>query len=78
MRECQTTNLRIELGRARIRHDDLAKLRSGSVIALDNPTSGPVNLYAGRWLVARGEPVVVDGRLAVRVLEIEASQETVQ
>jgi flagellar motor switch protein FliN/FliY len=69
------TELRIEFGRTRLRREEIAKLRSGSVITLNNLTAEPADLYAGGQLVARGEPIVVDGRFAVRVLQLAESQE---
>jgi flagellar motor switch protein FliM len=75
MTEHDPITLRIEFGRTRLPGDEVARLRSGSVIALSDLTAGPVGLYAGARLVAYGEPVVVDGRLGVRVLQLAGSQE---
>ena len=67
--------LQIEFGQTRLRGDEVARLRTGSVIALNELSSGPVELYAAGRLVAYGEPIVVDGRIAVRVLQLAGSQE---
>ena len=75
MSERQTTDLRIEFGRTRLRRGEEAGLRNGSVISLNNLTTEPVSLYAGGRLIAHGEPVVVDGQFAVRVLQLAGSQE---
>jgi flagellar motor switch/type III secretory pathway protein FliN len=65
-----TLDLRIELGRTCIDRDEALKLRTGSVVPLDNAAGGAVNLYAaGQW-IARGEAVSLDGRLGVRIVEI--------
>ena len=62
-------DLRIELGRTRLRMDEACNLRSGSVIPLDNLAGESVGVYAGRRRVARGERLVYDGKIAVRLVE---------
>lgn len=64
-------DLRIELGRTRLRTDEACNLRSGSVIPLDNLAGEPVGVYAGRRRVARGELLVYDGKIAVRLVEVK-------
>jgi flagellar motor switch protein FliN/FliY len=75
MTEHDRITLRIDFGRTRLRGDEVARLRNGSVVALSSSTAEPVELHAGGRLVAYGEPVVVEGRLAVRVLQLAGSQE---
>jgi flagellar motor switch protein FliN len=62
--------LRIELGRTRLSLDDASQLRSGSVLPLDQLAGEPVNVYAGKRLVARGDAIVVDDKLGVRLVEL--------
>ena len=64
-------DLRIELGRTLLQTDEVCNLRSGSVIPLDNLAGEPVGLYAGRRRVARGELLVYDGKIAVRLVEVK-------
>ena len=66
----ETLDLRIELGRTQIRRDEALKLRTGAVIPLDGAANEPVSLLAGGRLVARGELLVLDGKLGVRVVEV--------
>ena len=66
----ETLDLRIELGRTRIRRHEAGELRAGAVVPLDNAAGDPVDLYVGRRLVGRGEVFVVGGNYAVRVSEI--------
>ena len=49
--------------------DEAYNLRSGSVIPLDNLAGESVCVYAGRRRVARGELLVYDGKIAVRLVE---------
>ncbi len=62
--------LRIELGRTRMRRGEVRRLRSGSVIPLDKLAGEPVDLRAGGRRIARGELLVLDGKIAVRVVEL--------
>jgi flagellar motor switch protein FliN len=63
-------DLRIELGRTHISPGDVRQLRSGAVLSLDELAGELVDVYAGGRLVARGEAVVLDDRLGVRVMEL--------
>jgi flagellar motor switch protein FliN len=62
--------LSVIIGRARRPIRELLELRSGSVLALDRTPTDPVEVLANGTLVARGEMVVVDGALGVRITEI--------
>jgi flagellar motor switch protein FliN len=67
-------DLRIELGRTRLLPDDVQQLRSGSVVSLGGPLGDPAAIYADGQLVGRGEVVVVDGKIGVRVTELIQSK----
>ena len=60
----------IELGRARLTLEELLSLKEGSVLLLDRRASDPVDVYVNERLVARGEVVVVGGKLGVRLTEV--------
>ena len=66
-------DLRIELGRTRMKLDDVLQLRVGSVVTLDNRASDPIDVFVNNRLVARGEIVVMDHRFCVRVTELVGS-----
>ena len=63
-------DLTVIIGRARRPIRELLEMRTGSVIALDRTPADPVEVLANGTLVARGEMVVVDGGLGVRITEI--------
>lgn len=63
-------DLTVIIGRARRPIRELLEMRTGSVIALDRTPADPVEILANGTLVARGEMVVVDGGLGVRITEI--------
>jgi flagellar motor switch protein FliN len=60
----------VELGRSRIPIRELLALDEGGVIRLGRPVGEPVDLLVNGLATARGEIVVVDGRLGLRVTEL--------
>jgi flagellar motor switch protein FliN/FliY len=63
-------DLSVIIGRARRPIRELLELRGGSVLSLDRTPTDPVEVLANGTLIARGEMVVVDGALGVRITEI--------
>jgi flagellar motor switch protein FliN/FliY len=62
--------LRIEFGRTHISREDELKLSKGSVVPLDKMASDPADVFVNGRLIARGEVVVFDENLCVRIAEI--------
>lgn len=60
----------VELGRVRIAVRDLLRLAEGSVVELDRAVGAPVDVLVNGSLVARGDVVVVDDELGVRITEL--------
>jgi len=60
----------IELGRTRMRIEDVLKLGQGAVVELNRLAGEPVDVYVSDRLVARGDVVVLDEKFAVRVTEV--------
>ena len=65
--------LRIEVGRIWLWAQDVARLEAGATVVLDAPVDGDMAVHLNGRLVARGEPVVVEGRMGVRVREVAAT-----
>lgn len=65
----------VELGRTRVLMRDLLGLRAGSIVELDRPAGGPVDVVVNGTLLARGEVVVVDDELGVRITEVVGTNE---
>lgn len=63
-------SVRIELGRQWVAGEDASRLDVGSVVELREPSDAPVELRCGARPIGKGELVVVDGRLAVRVTRL--------
>ena len=62
--------VKIELGRAQMYIEDVLRLGIGSVIELDKLAGDPVDVYINERLVARGEVLVLNENLCVRINEI--------
>jgi len=73
-RSGNAVGLRIELGRRRLGLPDLVRLVSGSVVELETGATDDVDIYADGRLLARGQAVSVDGKLAVQVREVMATE----
>ena len=60
----------IELGRVRMRLADVLQMTDGCVLELDKTTSEPVDIVINDQTIARGEVVVLNGKFAVRILQV--------
>lgn len=60
----------VELGGTRLRMRDLLSLHEGSVVALDQPAGSTVDVLVNGTVIARGDVVVVDNELGVRITEM--------
>ena len=69
LRDVELT-VKIELGRTRMRLEDVLRLGHGAVVELDRLAGDPVDVFVNDRLVARGEVVVVDDKFAVRLTEV--------
>jgi flagellar motor switch protein FliN/FliY len=65
-----TLNVTVELGRTRLKVKELLALGAGSVVELDRVAGAPVDILVNGTLIARGDVVVVDDELGVRVSEV--------
>mgnify|MGYP001291064709 CR=1 FL=1 len=59
----------IELGSAPLDVDSMKQLDTGSLVTLDRQVNDPVDVLVEGRLVARGELIVVEDELAVRIVE---------
>ena len=62
--------LTIELGQTTVDQTDAQSLRPGALIALDEFSDDPVAIYAGSKFVGRGEILLIDGQMGVRITEL--------
>lgn len=64
------------LGTAELKISQILQLGRGAVVELDRRIGEPVDVQAERQLIARGEVVVVEDRLAVQLTEIVKRTQT--
>ncbi len=68
--------LTVELGSCQLPMREVLQLTAGSVVQLDKPAGTPVELRANNKLVARGEVVVVEDHLGIRITELATTAPT--
>lgn len=68
----------VELGRTRLKIEDLLSLGSASVIELDRFAGEPVDVLVNRKLIARGECVVVHDKFGVRLTEVVSARDRLE
>lgn len=66
--------VKIELGRTRKTVEEVLALSTGSVVELDRLAGDPVDILVNERLVARGEVLVLNDNLCIRVNEIVSRQ----
>jgi len=70
--------VRVELGRRKMRIQELLSTGAGTVIDLEAPAGTPLSIYANDVLIAEGEAVVVGDRYGVRITDIVSPTERVE
>ncbi|MCA8996766.1 MAG: flagellar motor switch protein FliN [Planctomycetaceae bacterium] len=68
-------NVSVELGQVTMSVGELLQLGEGAVIELDRAVSDSVDVIAQGVRLARGEVVVVEDRYAVRITELESTDD---
>ena len=71
--ESAAVELTIELGQTALDRAVAEQLRPGALIALDEFSDDPVAIYHGSKLVGRGEVLLIDGQMGVRITEVYGS-----
>ncbi len=60
----------IELGRVQMKRADALQLHQGAFVELDQSSDASVDIVIHEQLVARGQVVVLNGKFAVRIVEV--------
>ena len=68
----------IELGRTRMRIQELLELGQGSIVSLERLAGEPVDVIVNGHPVALGEIVVTNDRYAVRVVSVNNPTERIE
>jgi flagellar motor switch protein FliN/FliY len=66
--------LTVEIGSARLLLRDVLQLDAGSVIALDRDSGSLADVLINGRVVARGDITAADDRIAIRIVEVVASE----
>jgi flagellar motor switch protein FliN len=73
-----SVEISVEIGRAKIPIGELLSLSKGSIIELNKVAGESVDILVNEKLLGRGEIVVVNEKLGVRIIEIITPKERVQ
>jgi flagellar motor switch protein FliN len=68
-------HVEVILGKTQLSLEKILELHEGSVVELNKLAGEPVELYANKQLMARGEIVVVDENFGVKVIEIAGMEQ---
>jgi flagellar motor switch protein FliN/FliY len=68
----------VELGRSRVLIKDLLQMREGSVVELDKLAGEPLEVYVNSHLIARGEAVVVEDKVGLRLTDVVSPSERLE
>jgi flagellar motor switch protein FliN/FliY len=64
----------VELGSCQLPMRDVLHLAPGSVVQLDQAADAPVDLYVNGKKFARGEVIVIEGRVGIKVTEVTGAK----
>jgi len=68
----------VEIGRTKLPIGELLGLSKGAIVELNRLAGESVDIYVNEKLLGRGEIVVVNERLGVRIIEVVTPNEMVQ
>jgi flagellar motor switch protein FliN/FliY len=71
-------DVRVELGQVKMIVNDLLQLGQGSIVELNKHISDQVDVFISDKLIARGEVVVVEEKLGIRLTDIISPTERVK
>ena len=71
----QTGSVQVELGHATLTREEADRLKAGDVIPLDQLVDDAIDVIIDHRVAARGQLVVVDGLLGIRVEELSGADD---
>jgi flagellar motor switch protein FliN/FliY len=60
----------VELGRKKMLLRNIARLKTDDIVDLEQTMEAPLNIVVGDKLLAKGELVMVNGRVGLRIIEM--------
>ncbi len=73
-----SVEISVEIGRTKLTIGELLSLSKGSIVELNRAAGESVDIFVNEKLLGKGEIVLVNERLGVRVIEIITPKERVQ
>ena len=70
--------LSVELGRIKMKIEDLLSLGTGSTVVHKNLEGEPLDVLANDTLIARGEVIVENEKYGIRITEVVSSKERLE
>ena len=70
--------LTLEVGGSAMPTRDLLQLHQGAIVELDRLAGEPLDVMANGTLIARGEVVVIEDKLGIRLTEVVSQAERLQ
>ena len=70
--------LSVEMGRTKMKVEDLLNLGTGSTIVHKNLEGEPLDVLANNTLIARGEVIVENEKYGIRITEVVSSKERIE
>ena len=67
--------LTVELGNCEMTMKELLQLGTGAVVQLDKLANDPIDIFVNQKLVARGEIVVVEDNLGIKITEVSTGSD---
>jgi flagellar motor switch protein FliN/FliY len=68
----------VEVGRSRMLVRDLLQMDEGYVVELGKQANEPLDVYVNSRLIARGEVVMVDDKLGLRLTDVVSPAERIE
>ncbi len=68
----------VRLGRRRMRIRELLRLEPNAIVELDRRVDDPMEIVVNGRVIARGEVLVEEDRLAIRILDVLAAADRLQ
>lgn len=68
----------VEIGRSKILVKNLLQMAEGYVVELDKLAGEPLDLYVNSRLIARGEVVLVNDKLGLRLTDVVSPSERIE
>lgn len=65
----QTVELTVEIGSARCSIDEILEFGRDTLVTLEQFIGDPVSIYANDKLIAKGDIIIVDDNLGIKIIE---------